>query len=109
MDEGKRELAESLAKKDEVEGFLTNLEKLKADGSIAEEHYAAIKEEYEQRLNAAIAEIGQIKDELKKRLAAKRKELKSYREKDTAEVLRQFLQYLNQSGAKDLQKKNGQS
>ena len=78
MAEERKELAATLATKEEVEGFLINLEKLKADGSITEEQYASIKEEYEQRLNAAITEIGRIKDALKKRLAAKQKEMESY-------------------------------
>ncbi len=63
---------------EQVESFLINLAKLKADGSISEERHATIKADYEQRLDAAITEIGRIKGALEKRLAAKQREMESY-------------------------------
>jgi hypothetical protein len=75
-----KRLAEALAVKDEVEGFLGNLEKLKANGSIAEEQYIATREEYYERLGAAASEIARIKNELKKQLEANKREIQTYRQ-----------------------------
>ena len=68
-------LPAALAKKDEVEGFLSNLEKLKADGSITEEQYTIAREEYQQRLTTAIREINRIKNELGKQLEANQRDI----------------------------------
>jgi len=46
-------LAQAFAARDEIESFLVNLKKLKADGSISKEQFAEMEGEYNQRLSAA--------------------------------------------------------
>jgi hypothetical protein len=75
-----KRLIELLAVKDEVEGFLGNLEKLKADGSITEEQYIATREEYYERLGTAASEIARIKNELKKHLEANKLDIETTRQ-----------------------------
>lgn len=74
-----KELAEAFAKKDKVEGFLVNLDKLRADGTIVEEQYQTLKEEYNARLSAAISEIAQIKNILKEQLETIQRDIDSYK------------------------------
>jgi len=73
-----KRLAEAFAVKAEVESFLSNLKKLKTDGSIGEEQFAGLKEEYNQRLSAAKSEITGIRNELKYQLEAKQRDQKAY-------------------------------
>ena len=68
MDKEVNALAEAFTKKDQVEGFLSNLDNLRADGTITEEQHQALREEYNERLSTAITEITQIKNILKERL-----------------------------------------
>ena len=75
-----KRLIEVFAVKDEVESFLANLEKLKADGSITEEQYIATREEYYERLGAAASEIARIKNELKKQWEANKRDIETYRQ-----------------------------
>jgi hypothetical protein len=74
-----KSLAKAFAVKDAVESFLSNLNKLKADGSIAEGQYATLKAEYEQRLNAATSEITQIKTVFKKQLETAKRDVGIYK------------------------------
>ena len=73
-------LGEAFAVKDELEGFLANLEKLKADGSITEEQYTTTRKEYYRRLGAATSEIARIKNELKEQLEANQHDLETHRQ-----------------------------
>jgi hypothetical protein len=54
--------------RDQVQGFIDKLERLKVDGSIAGEQYENARREYDQRLNPVDLEIIQIKDILQKQL-----------------------------------------
>jgi hypothetical protein len=54
--------------RDQVQGFIDKLERLKSDGSIAGEQYENARRGYEQRLNPVDLEIIQIKDMLQKQL-----------------------------------------
>ena len=74
-----KKFAEAFAVKDEVEGFLANLEKLKADGTITEEQHATLKEEYDTRLNAATSEIARIKSAFKKQLETTQRDTETYK------------------------------
>lgn len=74
-----KRLAEAFAIKDEVEGFVANLEQLKADGTITEEQHTTIKAEYDQRLKAATSEIARIKNELKKQLETIQRDIETYK------------------------------
>jgi hypothetical protein len=70
--------AEKLAKvftiKEEVDGFISNLEHLKSDGSVTPDMYSTLKSDYEQRKNASLSEIDRIKSEIKDLLEANRRE-----------------------------------
>jgi hypothetical protein len=74
-----KRLAEAFAAKDAVDSFLSNLKKLKTDGSIGEGQYTTLKAEYEQRLNTATAEITQIKAVFKKELEAAKRDVGIYK------------------------------
>ena len=58
-------LARAFASKVEIESFMGNLKKLKADGSISEQQFAEMEGEYNQRLSAVQSEITGIKSEVK--------------------------------------------
>jgi len=61
-------LLKSFLTKEELERFLANLETLKPEGTITEEQYDFLKEDYNKRLAAASSEIAQQKVELKSQL-----------------------------------------
>jgi hypothetical protein len=73
-----KKLVATLVKRDQVAGFLSNLEKLGADGSVSEGHYALIRREYEQRVEAASSEIERLKGELKRQLEIARRDIQVY-------------------------------
>ena len=79
MDKETKKLSEAFRVKEEAEGFLVNLEKLKADGSITEEQYAANKEEYYERLGETTSEIARIKNQFKRQLEANHQEIETCR------------------------------
>ena len=54
-------LREAYLVKEKAESFLSNLEKLKAEGSIAEAQYGVLKAEYTKMRDDAIYEISSIK------------------------------------------------
>lgn len=54
--------------KEQIEEFLGNLEKLKAEKSIDESQYGAMKEEYQRRFTAATSDITAGKNDLKGQL-----------------------------------------
>jgi len=76
----RKKLAGAFAIKDEVEGYLANLEKLIADGSITEVQYKVTREEYYGRLGAATSEIAQIKSEFEKQLATNQRDTETSRQ-----------------------------
>jgi hypothetical protein len=75
-----KRLIELFAIKGEVESFLANLEKLKADGSITEEQYVATREEYYERLGTVASEIARIKNEFKRKLGSTQHDIETYRQ-----------------------------
>jgi type VI protein secretion system component Hcp len=75
-----KNLVKALTEKAETEKFLSNLEKLKADGSVTPDMYPDMKAEYEQRLKTAANEVERIKNELMKQLSAKNFELEAYQQ-----------------------------
>ena len=79
MTKESKRLIEAFAVKDEIEGFLTNLEQLKADGSVTEEQYIATRQEYYRRLGLATSDIARIKNELKEQLEANQRHVEARR------------------------------
>jgi hypothetical protein len=72
-----KKLAGAFAVKDEIEGFLANLEQLKADGSITEEQYVATRQEYYKRLGQATSDIARIKNELQEQLEVSQRDIEA--------------------------------
>ena len=69
------QLYEALATRDKVRGYLSNLERLRTDGSVTEEQYAAAKNEYVGQESAASSKIDALKAQLKPRLDGIEQEL----------------------------------
>jgi hypothetical protein len=78
-----KNLAKAFFGKEDTEKFLYNLEKLKADGSLAPDMYSSMKAEYEQRLNASIREIERLKQDFNRQLAAIHQEQENYQQELT--------------------------
>jgi len=65
--EAKR-LQAAFVQKEQKQDYLSNLERLKTEGSVTTEQYATLKADYQQRLTAAVSEIANIKSQLKNQL-----------------------------------------
>lgn len=59
------------------QGYLANLEKLKAEGSVPDDQYEAMKDEYSRKIPPAESEIKAIKNRLERELDSAKKELVS--------------------------------
>jgi len=57
------------------QGYLKNLEKLKAEGSVQNDQYETMKEDYSRKIPPAESEIKAIKNRLERELEAVKKEL----------------------------------
>jgi chromosome segregation ATPase len=57
------------------QGYLKNLEKLKAEGSVQKDQYEAMKDEYSRKIPPAESEIKAIKNRVERELDAVKKEL----------------------------------
>jgi hypothetical protein len=68
-------LVELITTQEKVRGFLSNLEKIKSEGTISEEHYTATRLEYEQNLNSVAAEIVRAKSAIQKQLVPVQQEM----------------------------------
>jgi hypothetical protein len=79
MSKETKKLAEAFAVKDEIEGFLANLEQLKADGSVTEDQYIVTRQEYYRRLGQATSDIARIKNELEEQLEAKQRDIETHK------------------------------
>ncbi len=77
MTDDRANLIEALTTADKLRGFLANLDKLKADGSITGEQHTAVKADYDGRLGAALSEIAGIKGELKKQLEKNQRDIEA--------------------------------
>ncbi len=83
MTEQTNNLTKALASKEDNEKFLSNLEKLRADGSLTPDMFSIMKAEYEQNLGAAILEVERIKKELMKQLEVLNLEFEKYQQELT--------------------------
>jgi hypothetical protein len=77
MTSDRSELIEALASLDKLRVFVSNLEKLRTDGSITEEQYQLTKREYDQRLSTARMGIAQLKEPFKKKLENSQREIET--------------------------------
>jgi chromosome segregation ATPase len=57
------------------QGYLKNLEKLKAEGSVADDQYETMKDEYSRKIPPAESEIKAIKNRVEREMEAVKKEL----------------------------------
>ena len=70
-----QQLYEALFTRDKVRGYLSNLDRLRTEGSVTEEQYAIAKSEYDGQESAASSEIESLKAQLKPRLDGIEQEL----------------------------------
>ena len=75
-----KDLRLSLLSKEKAELFLSNLDKLRADNSVNEMSYNALKSEYSSALQHALIKIERIKAEFSKTLVGKNRELGVYKQ-----------------------------
>jgi len=78
-----KNLAKAFFGKEDTEKFLSNLEKLKADGSLTPDMYSSMKAEYEQRLSSSIVEIERLKQDFNRQLTAVHQEHEHYQQELT--------------------------
>jgi predicted nucleic acid-binding Zn-ribbon protein len=57
------------------QSYLKNLEKLKADGSVQNDQYESMKDEYSRKISPAESEIKAIKNRVEREMEAVKKEL----------------------------------
>ena len=75
-----KELQLALSEKERAETLLSNLEKLKEEGTIDETQYESMKSEYTQMLNSANTEIEQIKSEINREIGSEQRDLGVYKQ-----------------------------
>jgi len=69
------QLYQALVARDKVRGYLSNLERLRTEGSVTEEQYAIAKSEYDGQESAATSTIESLKSTLRPRMDSIEKEL----------------------------------
>jgi len=74
-----KKLQNALLVKEQIEGFLANLEKLKAEGSVAQEQYDLLKQDYDQRLKSAVSEVTTLKVHISQELEKNQKDSEAYK------------------------------
>ena len=75
MSKEARKLQKAFLIKEETEGFLANLEKLKTEDSVSKEQYESMKGDYDQRLTAATSEITALKVQFSRQLEEAKRDL----------------------------------
>jgi len=75
-----KELQIALSEKERAEGLLSNLEKLKEEGTIDEAQYESMKSQYTQMLNSANTTIEQIKNEISREIESEQRDLDVYKQ-----------------------------
>lgn len=73
-----RVLQREFSKKEKAERLLSNLEKLKGEGAVADDQYEALKQKYSAVIEAASEAITERKEEMKARLAEDEKSVVVY-------------------------------
>lgn len=80
MRKEERELQAAYSKKEKNEKLLSNLEKMREEGSVTDEQYESMKSQYTQMLNSANAEIEQIKNEVSREIESEQRDLSVYKQ-----------------------------
>lgn len=75
-----KELQIALSEKERAESLLSNLEKLKDEGTIDEMQYESMKSQYAQMLNSANTKIEQIKNEISRGIESEQRDLDVYKQ-----------------------------
>lgn len=75
-----RRLQEALSAKERAEMLLSNLEKLKTEGTLEDDEYAHLKLEYSNLLTQASSQVEQIRRELGAQVVASKREADIYRQ-----------------------------
>jgi len=73
-----KRLREALSAKERAEMLLSNLEKLKTEGTLGEDEHAHLKLEYSGALTQATSQVEQIHRELDAQVVAKKREIEAY-------------------------------
>jgi len=76
----KKELQMALSEKERAESLLSNLEKLKEEGTIDETQYESMKSQYTQMLNSANTEIERIKTEINSEIESEQRDSGVYKQ-----------------------------
>jgi len=75
-----KELQMALSEKERAESLLSNLDKLKEEGTIDGAQYESMKSQYTQMLNSANTEIEQIKSEINREIESEQRDLGVYKQ-----------------------------
>ena len=75
MSKETKTLHSAFREKEQQQNLLSNLEKMRVEGTIAAEQYAALKHDYQQKMMAGVSQISHIKQELGAQLRAAMQEL----------------------------------
>jgi len=78
MGKEERELQAAFSRKEKYEKLLSNLEKLREEGSVTDEQYESMKSNYTQAINEATSTIEQIKRGISRDLESEEKTLEAY-------------------------------
>ena len=73
-----KRLQEALSAKERAEMLLSNLEKLKTEGTLGDDEYAHLKLEYSSALTQATSQVEQIHRELDAQVVARKREIEVY-------------------------------
>jgi len=80
MGKEERELQMAFSRKEKNEKLLTNLEKLREEGSVTDEQYESMKSNYTQIINEAASAIEQIKGGLSRDIESEENALENYKQ-----------------------------
>ena len=80
MGKEERELQMAFSRKEKNEKLLSNLEKLREEGSVIDEQYESMKSNYTEMINEATSAIEQIKNGLSRDLENEEKTLETYKQ-----------------------------
>ena len=75
-----KKLLEALSAKERAETLLSNLERLKTEGTLEDDEYAHLKLEYSNALAQATVQVDQIHEELDVQVVVKKRDIETYKQ-----------------------------